>query len=77
MPELDGIDTLKIIREDVGNKNRDGVIIVLTANAIAGCREMYLEYGFDDYFSKPILADDFEELLIKYLPQEKVKWSDS
>ncbi len=77
MPELDGIDTLKIIRDDVGNKNRDGVIIVLTANAIAGCREMYLEYGFDDYFSKPILADDFEELLIKYLPQEKVKWSDS
>ncbi len=77
MPELDGIDTLKIIRDDVENKNRDGVIIVLTANAIAGCREMYLGYGFDDYFSKPILADDFEELLIKYLPQEKVKWSDS
>ncbi len=77
MPELDGIDTLKIIRDDVGNKNRDGVIIVLTANAIAGCREMYLEYGFDDYFSKPILADDFEEMMIKYLPQEKVKWSDS
>jgi len=77
MPELDGIDTLKIIRDDVENKNRDGVIIVLTANAIAGCREMYLEHGFDDYFSKPILADDFEELLIKYLPQEKVKWSDS
>ena len=77
MPELDGVDTLKIIRDDIENKNRDGVIIVLTANAIAGCREMYLEYGFDDYFSKPILADDFEELLIKYLPQEKVKWSDS
>lgn len=77
MPELDGIDTLKIIRDDVENKNRDGVIIVLTANAIAGCREMYLGYGFDDYFSKPILADDFEEMMIKYLPQEKVKWSDS
>ncbi|MBQ8198560.1 MAG: response regulator [Lachnospiraceae bacterium] len=77
MPELDGVDTLKIIRNDDENKNKDGIIIVLTANAIAGCREMYLEYGFDDYFSKPILADDFDELLVKYLPQEKVKWSDS
>ena len=76
MPELDGVDTLKIIRNDVENKNKDGIIIVLTANAIAGCREMYLGYGFNDYFSKPILAEDFEELLIKYLPQEKVKWSD-
>ena len=75
MPELDGVDTLKLIRNDSENKNRDGIIIVLTANAIAGCREMYLEYGFNDYFSKPILADDFDELLIKYLPQEKVKWN--
>jgi CheY-like chemotaxis protein/nitrogen-specific signal transduction histidine kinase len=76
MPELDGVDTLKMIRNDDGNKNKDGIIIVLTANAIAGCREMYLECGFDDYFSKPILADDFEELLIKYLPPEKIKRSD-
>ena len=76
MPEMDGVDTLKMIRNDDGNKNKDGIIIVLTANAIAGCREMYLECGFDDYFSKPILADDFEELLIKYLPPEKIKRSD-
>ena len=76
MPELDGVDTLKMIRNDDGNKNKDGIIIVLTANAIAGCRETYLECGFDDYFSKPILADDFEELLIKYLPPEKIKRSD-
>ena len=77
MPELDGVDTLKIIRNDDENKNKDGIIIVLTANAVAGCKEMYLGYGFDDYFSKPILADDFEELLINHLPKEKVKWSNS
>ena len=76
MPELDGIDTLKMIRSDNSNKNKDGIIIVLTANAIAGCREMYLSHGFDDYFTKPILADKFDELLIQYLPQDKIKWTD-
>ncbi len=73
MPDLDGIETLKMIREDKNNPNCDGVVIALTANAIAGCREMYLESGFNDYFSKPIQADKLDELLIKYLPTELVQ----
>ena len=43
------------------------VIIALTANAIAGVREMYLEAGFDDYISKPIETAKLEALLVKYL----------
>ena len=57
MPELDGVATLKMIRDDSNNVNQNGVIIVLTANAVSGCREMYLNYGFNDYFTKPIEQD--------------------
>ena len=47
-------------------------MIALTANAVAGCREMYMGYGFHDYFSKPIQAAKLEELLVKYLPKETI-----
>lgn len=72
MPELDGVETLHMLREDKENPNKDGMIIALTANAVAGCREMYLEYGFNDYFSKPIQSDKLEKLLVGYLPEKLV-----
>lgn len=72
MPELDGVETLHILRGEEDNPNRDGIVIALTANAIAGCKEMYLEYGFNDYFSKPIQADKLEEMLVQCLPKELV-----
>lgn len=67
MPDFDGVAALKMIRGDKNNPNKDGIIIALTANAIAGCREQYLEYGFTDYFSKPVQADKLDEMLKKYL----------
>ncbi len=73
MPEMDGIETLQRLREDEENPNSKSVIIALTANAIAGCREMYLQNGFDDYCSKPIKADALDELLLQYLPEELVE----
>ena len=76
MPELDGIDTLKLIRNDDKNPNKNSKIIVLTANAILGCKEQYLSEGFDDYFSKPIQADKLDELLLRYLPKEYIEWND-
>ena len=76
MPELDGIDTLKLIRNDDKNPNKNGKIIVLTANAVLGCKEQYLSEGFDDYFSKPIQVDKLDELLLKYLPKEYIEWND-
>jgi CheY-like chemotaxis protein len=47
---MDGVETLNLLREDMSNLNHDATVIALTANAISGCREQYLEYGFDDYF---------------------------
>lgn len=72
MPELDGIETLKLLRQDENNLNKDTVVIALTANAVAGCKEMYLENGFNDYLSKPVIASILDEIIIKYLPDEIV-----
>ena len=48
-------------------------VIMMTANAITGAREESLKEGFDDYLSKPVDVDRMEDLLEKYLPQEKVE----
>ncbi|MBQ7274063.1 MAG: response regulator [Clostridiales bacterium] len=68
MPVLDGIETLKILRE---NRLVDDStpVIALTANAIAGAREMYLNEGFSDYMSKPIIPKQLENILVQYLPE--------
>ena len=73
MPELDGVETLKLLRNDTSNPNRKSIVVALTANAIAGCRETYLEYGFNDYFSKPVHADKLDELLLKYIPEQLIQ----
>lgn len=72
MPDMDGIETLQRLRKDKDNINKDTIVIALTANAVAGCREMYLEYGFDEYVSKPIEAEKLEEMLSRMLPKELV-----
>jgi len=71
MPELDGVETLQMIRSDALNVNCNTKIVALTANAIVGSREMYLEYGFDDYLSKPIQAAQLDELLVRHLSKEE------
>ncbi|MBO6215354.1 MAG: response regulator, partial [Lachnospiraceae bacterium] len=72
MPDLDGMETLKIMQEG-GHKNEDTPVIALTANAINGAREMYLEAGFTDFLAKPVRADKLEKLLYDMLPRELVK----
>ena len=70
MPEMDGVETLKRIRELKTNRSKDAIIIILTANAVSGTREMFLEEGFDDYLSKPIDVVKLEKMIRKYLPPE-------
>ncbi len=74
MPEMDGIETLQKLREDVENPNQKAVVVALTANAIAGCREMYLEHGFDNYCSKPVKAEVLDTLLVQHLQEELVQF---
>ena len=72
MPGMDGIETLEELQRMPDNMSKNAAVIVLTANAMAGVREMYLEKGFDDYLSKPIEGATLEQLLMKYLPSECV-----
>lgn len=72
MPVMDGVQTLHAIRELEGNPSRDVPVIALTANAVAGARELYLREGFQDYLTKPIDADKLEDMLIAYLPSNVV-----
>lgn len=72
MPSMDGIQTLKEMRKMESNKSKNAAIIVLTANAIIGAKEMYLEEGFDDYLSKPIDSCELEKTIQRYLPKELI-----
>ena len=72
MPGMDGVETLHNLRAMEDNPNLDTPVICLTANAISGAREEYIEAGFDDYLSKPIDPAGLEEILKKYLPAKKI-----
>ncbi len=72
MPGKDGIETLHEIRENTDGPNAKTPYVCLTANAISGAREKYLAEGFNDYLTKPIDSEKLEEMLIKYLPGDKV-----
>lgn len=72
MPGMDGVETLHAIRELEGNPSRDIPIIALTANAVVGAKEFYLDAGFEDYLTKPIEPEKLEDMMIKYLPKELV-----
>ena len=72
MPDPDGIETLHMLQGEDNNPNRFTKVIVLTANAVAGVAEEYVNEGFADYLSKPIMADELEAMLAKYLPRDKV-----
>lgn len=70
MPIMDGIETTKRIRELPDKDIRNIPIIALTANAIRGAREMFMENGFQDYISKPMDINILEKVLRKYLPHD-------
>lgn len=64
MPKMSGTETLKEIKK---NSLYDGPIIALTANALTGMREKYIEHGFTDYLSKPIEKTELNRILKTYL----------
>ncbi len=75
MPDMDGIETLKYMREMPEEQNRciGTPVIILTANAVTGVREEYLQMGFDEYLAKPIVPDKLEAMIQRMLPAGLVK----
>ena len=69
MPGLDGVETLKLLRDEK-LLPEETKVIALSANAISGARESYLAAGFDGYLSKPIDIAALEQTMLRYLPEE-------
>ena len=76
MPKMDGIETLQEMKKLPDNLNSATPVISLTANAISGAREQYIAAGFQDYLTKPINSAKLEELIMKYLPADKIVGND-
>lgn len=64
MPKMSGVETLKKLKEI---KDFDTKVIALTANALTGMREKYLNDGFNDYLAKPINKEELNKIINKYL----------
>ena len=73
MPDMDGIETLMAFRNT--EKNKKTPAVALTANAILGARQMYLDAGFTDYLPKPVDGMKLERMLLELLPKEKMEKS--
>ncbi len=68
MPEMDGVEAMKRIRNIAQEKQKRIIMIALTANAISGAREMFMREGFDGFISKPIDISSFERTMLKLKP---------
>jgi len=72
MPEMDGMETFHramLMRDSLCGRS---TYIVMTANAVMGAREMYLAEGFKDYISKPVQPEVLEDILMRYIPEDKL-----
>ena len=69
MPEMDGVEAMKHIKEAADELNRETVVIALTANVVSGAREMFIREGFDGFIAKPIDIADFERVMLQVLPE--------
>lgn len=67
MPEMDGVETFKIMKELGDYPCKDTPVVILTANAIVGAKEYYLKEGFDAFLSKPINSGKLEEMVEELL----------
>ena len=71
MPKMDGLEAASIIRNDCGENGRLPIMIALTANAMEGVRESFLENGFQDFITKPLEIRPMHEALLRWIPEEK------
>jgi CheY-like chemotaxis protein len=73
MPGMDGIEAVRYIRKIDSDYARNVPIIALTANAVAGKKDMFLDNGFQEFLSKPIDVHALESILRKWIKNKQVK----
>ena len=75
MPDMDGVETLKHLRQQQEGLCQNVPVIALTANAMSGAEEIYQNSGFQSYLAKPINGALLEATLLKFLPSELIEYS--
>ena len=73
MPEMDGVEAMQKIKAVAADMDKKAVVVALTANAVSGAREMFINEGFDGFIAKPINITDFERVMLRVLPEANVK----
>ena len=73
MPGMDGIETLKKMKELGNNRSAGAPVIALTSNTTPNAKEEYINDGFKDYLSKPFKPEELEDMLFYYISPEKVR----
>ncbi len=72
MPGMDGAEATRIIRENGDPYYKQLPIIALSANAVEGVRDMFIQCGMNDYLPKPVEIGPLEDMIEKWLPKEMV-----
>ena len=76
MPEMDGMEATKIIRELEKKNKKHTPIIAMTAHAMKGHKDQFIQIGMDDYVEKPISAALVYAMVDKFKNNEKLKFID-
>ena len=71
MPEMDGIETLEVIRSLPAASSHELPVVALTANAVSGNRELLLSHGMNEYLAKPINLKALSRILNRWIPNAK------
>ena len=74
MPDMDGVETLRILRHSKIVQDGNCPVIVLTANTLSRAREMFEAEGFDGFLSKPIEKPELERILKRVLPEDAITY---
>ncbi len=72
MPEMDGVEAMKLIKAAALNLDQSIIVVALTANVVSGAREMFIREGFDGFIAKPINTADFERVMQRVLPAARM-----
>ncbi len=73
MPELDGVETFRIMKQMEEYPSKDAPVVILTANALIGAKEKYQKEGFSKFLEKPIDSEKLESIIRELLDESLVQ----